>query len=40
MTTGRIVVIPTLATHHKTPIPPTVRVKHPPPAGEDLVWDT
>ena len=41
MATRRIVVtiIPMLVTHHRTPVPPAVTVKHPPPLGEDPVWD-
>ena len=38
MATRRIVVIPMLVTHHKTPIPPMVTAKHPPSQEEDPIW--
>ena len=33
--------VPTMVvTHHNMPVPPVVITKHPPPPGQDPVWDT
>ena len=40
MATGKLMVTNMLVTHHRTPVHPAVTIKHPPPPGEDPLWDT